>query len=190
MCRESLLLVNAQTYAQRNGRQLLSKVGLGRGTDGSVWRSTKPSAIKAIWERKNYEDEIECYRRLQAANVHNLCDFAVPRLFGFDNELKVIEMSIVQAPYLLDFGKVYLDRPPTDVYDQRQLAAAEAEAKALFGATWPDVSALLFTLRDRFGIWYVDPKPANIDCGVVNDPDWDKETGVDYSEYDDEAVEE
>ena len=36
------------------------------------------------------------------------------------------------------------------------------------------------------GIWYVDPKPANIDCGI-DDPDWDKEPELDYSQYEDEA---
>jgi hypothetical protein len=60
----------------------------------------------------------------------------------------VIEMSIVQAPYLLDFGKVYFDAPPSDVYDRAQLKIAESEAKALFGSDWPLVQQLLFALQN------------------------------------------
>jgi hypothetical protein len=98
-------------------------------------------------------------------------------------------MSIVQPPYLLDFGKVYFDAPPTNVYDNAQLKTAEAEARANFGSNWPTVSRLLYALQETVGIWYVDPKPANIDCGI-DDPDWDKEPELDYSQYEDELGEE
>ena len=47
-------------------------------------------------------------------------------------------MSIVQPPYLLDFGKVYFDRPPTEVYDD-PAQHLEADVKANFGAA-PAVS--------------------------------------------------
>jgi hypothetical protein len=188
MSDELQLFANAQAYAKGNGRRLSSKASLGRGTDGSVWQSTRPSAIKAIREKKTFDDELECYRRLQAAGIRQLCGLAVPWLFGADDSLRVIEISIVQPPYLLDFGKVYFAEPQ-DVYDRRKMAAAESEARALFGPKWQDVNDLLYTLRERFGIWYIDPKPANIDFGVVDDPDWDKEPGIDYSEYEQEADE-
>jgi len=181
MSDESELFSKAETYAKGIGHRLLSKDSLGRGTDGSVWRSTRPSAIKAVKDRKIFQDELECYRRFQAANMRKLCGFAIPWLFGADESLQVLEISIVQPPYLLDFGKVYFHEP-TGVYDQRQLAAAEADAKRLYGSQWPDVSHVLYVLRERFGIWYIDPKPNNIDCGV-DDPDWDKEVPLDYSEY-------
>jgi hypothetical protein len=81
----------------------------------------------------------------------------------------------------LDFGKVYFHEP-TDVYDRRQMATVESEGRRHYGNQWPNVAQLLGVLRERFGIWYIDPKPNNIDCGV-DDPDWEKEPPLDYSEY-------
>jgi hypothetical protein len=176
----------AESYAKDNGHRIVRKARLGGGTDGEVWRSTRPSAIKVVTNAKNYRDELESYRRLKQADIHNLCSFDIPRLFGWDDTLQVIEMSIVSPPYLLDFGKVYFDGPPIDVYDREQMQVGEAEAKSNFGANWPAVCQLLYALRERVGIWYVDPKPANIDCGI-DDPDWDKEPELDYSQYEDEA---
>jgi len=183
---ESLLLNNVLTYAKRNGRRVHSQERLGGGIDGSVWKSTIPSAIKAVRYLKIYQDERDSYLRLRKAGIHQLCGFAIPKLYGWDDALQVIEMSIVQSPYLLDFGKVYFDGPPIEIYDDRQLKLADIEAKKLFGQEWPTVLRVLRALREQVGIWYVDPKPANINLGY-DDPDWDKETGVDYSEYEDEA---
>lgn len=166
----------------------MRKARLGGGTDGEVWRSTRPAAIKAFLHVKNYRDELESYQRLQQAGLHRLCGFDIPRLSAWNDDLLVIEMSIVQPPYLLDFGKVYFDGPPTDVYDRERMNVGRAEAKANFGANWPAVAQALFALQERVGIWYVDPKPANIDCGI-DDPHWDREPDLDYSLYEDEATE-
>jgi hypothetical protein len=188
MSNESELVFKAESYAKDSGHRILRKARLGAGTDGEVWRSTRPSAIKVVVSAKNYEDELESYQRLKAAGIHRLCGFDIPRLFGWDDALQVIEMSIVQPPYLLDFGKVYFDRPPTDIYDD-PIKRLETDLKANFGSNAPLVSRLLYALRERTGIWYVDPKPANIDCGI-DDPDWDKEPELDYSQYEDEFSEE
>jgi hypothetical protein len=185
MLDDSELFVRADSYAKNNGHRIVRKARLGGGTDGEVWRSTRPSAIKVLMNAKNYRDELTCYRRFKALRIHNLCGFDIPRLFGWDHKLQVIEMSIVSPPYLLDFGKVYIDTPPTDVYDRERIRLGEAEAKANFGANWPAVSRLLYAHQEKVAIWYVDPKPANIDCGI-DDPDWDKEPELDYSQYEDE----
>jgi hypothetical protein len=189
MSEASESISRAETYAKHNRRRILRKERLGAGTDGEVWRSTRPSAIKVVLNEKNYRDELESYQRLKAAGIHELCGFAIPRLFGWNDALRVIELSIVKPPYLLDFGKVYFDGPPTDIYDKTQLKAAEAEARSHFGTNWPLVSKLLHALQEEVGTWYVDPKPANINYGI-DDPDWDKEPELDYSQYEDESNEE
>lgn len=185
---DSELLLRAEAYAKNNGRRIVRKARLGGGTDGEVWRSTRPSAIKVVLNLKNYQDELESYQRLKKADIHRLCGFDIPKLVGWDDSLQVIEMSIVQPPYLLDFGKVYFDAPPTHVYDRERMKVGEAEGKANFGPNWPVVSQVLYALQEKVGIWYVDPKPANIDCGI-DDPDWGKEPELDYSQYEDEVNE-
>jgi hypothetical protein len=189
MADEPGLYSRAKVYAQNNGCRIVRKARLGGGTDGEVWRSTRPSAIKVVIGTKNYRDELESYQRLKSANIYRLCGFAIPRLIGWDDSLKAIEMSIVEPPYLLDFGKVYFDGPPTSIYDEERLKVGHAEAKANFGSNWPAVAQLLYALQEKVGIWYVDPKPANIDCGI-DDPDWDKEPELDYSQYEDEQRDE
>jgi len=73
----------------------------------------------------------------------------------------VLEISIVQPPYLLDFGKVYIDSPPPYHSDKVLMNNWLAECRELFGGNWPVVQSLLYDLRN-LGIYYVDPKPANI----------------------------
>jgi hypothetical protein len=43
------LLERAELYAQSKGIEILSKERLGHGSDGSVWKTTRPSAVKALY---------------------------------------------------------------------------------------------------------------------------------------------
>ncbi len=106
-------------------------------------------------------DELECYRRFEAKGITCVNNLAVPHLVGFDSQWLIIEMSIVEPPYLLDFGKVYLDRPPPYWNDEEVMAGWMDECRELFGADYRALLSVLAKLRS-FGIWYVDPKPANI----------------------------
>ena len=114
----------------------MSTVEFGHGMEGSVWVSRRDSAIKIIRNRKNYADELEAYKRLQAGSVRQLCGFAVPWLLGSDDELQAIEMEIVQKPYLLDFGKVYFDGAQLRAYDPRDLQLDHNRSKALYNAAY------------------------------------------------------
>jgi hypothetical protein len=181
------LLKSAKDYADLNGTAIFSTVEFGHGMDGSVWVSKRDSAIKAIRNRKNYADELEAYRRLQRERVRELCGFAIPWLIGSDDKLQVIEMSIVQKPYLLDFGKVYFDGAEFSAYDASDLSRDRVFQKARYTSDdWSRVAMVLHALQSRFGIYYVDPRPSNIDCGNAekDDPEWDREPPLDYTEYD------
>jgi hypothetical protein len=78
--------------------------------------------------------------------------------------LKVIELEIVRPPFLLDFGKVYLDTPPPYWNDSEIMGHWHAEGKENFGARWSKVLSLIGMLQ-KYGIWYIDPKPGNIMFG-------------------------
>lgn len=164
MVDESLLLQKAEEYAKSKGIRIIRKDKLGFGSDGHVWPSSAKSAVKSLEREKNYRDEVECYRRLKAGGVTRIGMFNVPVLEGFCDRLLVIEMSIVQPPYLLDFGKVYLDRPPTHLYDEQMMANAMAEWRERFGSRWGKVAAAMHWLK-KYGIYYYDPRPANVSFG-------------------------
>lgn len=151
----------AATYCKLSGTRLIPNPALGHGTDGSVWRSTGKTAVKAFYYEKNYHDELECYKRLQNAEITQIKELAVPALEGSSLEFLVVEMSIVQPPYLLDFGKVYIDRPPPYASDAQCMSNWHAEVRDLFEDRASEVYIVLHILK-KLGIHYVDPKPANI----------------------------
>jgi hypothetical protein len=151
------LVKRAKLYA--TSQLVAIEDALGVGTDGAVWSTDVSSAIKVFSRAKNYATELESYRRLREAGVTDLLGFAVPELFGWDDELLVIEMSLVKPPYVLDFGKVYLDRPPD--FSQDVMSDWRAAQQELWGELWPTVRSILSRLRG-LGIYHMDPKPGNI----------------------------
>ena len=97
---------------------------------------------------------------------------------------------LFKRPYLLDFGKVHFDGDERRIFDDGQLSRERAAARTRYtAADWSRVAILLHTLESKYGIYYVDPRPTNIDCGASSkdDAEWDKEPELDYSEYEDEA---
>ncbi len=146
---------------------------LGSGTDGSVWLAigrvkvgeatiTEASAIKAFYRLNNFGRELGSYERLAEFQVENIRGLRVPQLMGFDEDLLIVQLSIVEPPRLLDFGKAYLNSPPD--YSPEVLADADEIGRELFENRWPDVQKVLAELAD-LGIYYHDTKPSNIDFG-------------------------
>ena len=152
---------------------------LGHGSDGAVWQTSRDTALKILEKAKNFQNELECYRRFQAANIRHIGQFAVPFLEGYDESLFAIEMTIVDAPYLLDFGKVYLDLPPPYYDDTQLMKDALAEWRERFGKDWRLVAAAIDVLKTDFGIYYIDPRPSNICTGREtddDDKDWQRDS--------------
>lgn len=100
--------------------------GLGYGVHGSVFVVQRQredglvrSAVKfhECWEPYCHERDV--YLRLREAGVFEIQGHAVPELLHHDDELWVLEMTIVKRPFVLDFGGAYLDRAPD--YDEEIL---------------------------------------------------------------------
>ena len=78
---------------------------------------------------------------------------------GYDDELWVIEMTIVSRPFVLDFAGAYLDQPPD--YSEEVLADWLAEKKEQFGSRWPEVQAIIRAL-ENYDIYMADVNPGNV----------------------------
>ena len=50
--------------------------------------------------------------RLKLARVEDILGFNVPQLLGHDDESSLIQMTVVERPFVLDFAGAYLDVPP------------------------------------------------------------------------------
>jgi hypothetical protein len=146
---DSILQQRAGEYARQLEIAIDFSRALGSGMDGSVWQTNRITAVKALERQHNYRQELECYRRFKAAGVNRVGRFAVPELVGHSDELQIIEMTIVARPFILDFAKVYLDRPPD--YTPEVLAEDEERNREIFEDRWQEVKSLLWALR-QYGI--------------------------------------
>ena len=154
-------LEQAQAYANSRDISLHREGPFGYGMDGTIWRTSRHSVVKSFEREKNFLDELECYQRFAAAGVDAIAGFAVPELLDFDCALMVIEIKIVRPPFLLDFGKVYIDAPPPYWDDAEIMGHWHEEGRENFGDRWKNVLSLIRQLEGH-GIYYVDPKPGNI----------------------------
>ncbi len=101
-------------YLTLYGHSEKIKEFLGEGTDGAVWASERGTAIKVYHHERGYFNERDAYERLAHLGVADQLDgFWIPTMRGFDDELMIVEMDIMQQrPYIIDFAKVKIDRPP------------------------------------------------------------------------------
>ena len=154
------LLPDAEAYAFRRGLELT--VRLGDGLDGNVWTvrgkgQRIPWAMKLQADARHYARERDCYERL--AGRDRIGIFNVPIFIRSDDEWKVIEMSIVDRPFLLDFAQACLDAAPDfpdEVWQERLKTWQEN-----YGDEWPQVQRALAELR-MIGIHYLDVHHGNI----------------------------
>ena len=147
-------------YAASRNISIASEEPLGAGQDGTVWLTSRETAIKALNRERNYLNERDSYRLLTERSIDRIGIFDVPKLVDTDDELWIVEMGVVSPPYFLDFGKAYVNRSPP--YTSEQLAESLYESEQLFEpADWPLVEAAVLDLK-LSGIHYLDIKPANI----------------------------
>lgn len=159
-------MLRAREYCKRNG--LLIGDSLGAGVHGNVFAvesqtEKRVSAIKVHAQQPYYWRERNVYLRLQAAEVTDIRGCAVPEMLGYDDELWVIEMTVVTRPFVLDFAGAYLDNPPD--FSAEIMADWRTEKAEQFGSRWPEVQAILGALEGH-GVFMVDVNPGNISFGA------------------------
>jgi hypothetical protein len=159
---EQILTQNAQLYAAQHQLRLAERLGF--GIHGIIFVAENNSqggktAIKAHRSREPYQRERDVYKRLNSVGVSEILGFNVPQMIRSDDELRVIEMTVVARPFVLDFAGACLDVPPE--FPEEVWAEWEAEKKEQFEARWPKVQAVLAALEE-LDIHMVDVSPSNI----------------------------
>lgn len=144
---------------------------LGYGIHGIVFladslleKETPPvrSAVKVHRQEPAYLRERDVYLRLRDRAITFVRECRVPQLLRYDDDLLVIEMTVVKRPFLLDFGGAYLDKAPD--FSEEVLADWRAEKQEQFESRWPEVQAILRAL-EAMGILMLDVNPGNISFG-------------------------
>ena len=100
----------ADAYAEKH--HIVNGKKLGFGWDGTVYSTSRQSAIKVFRHERLFQRERDVYQRLTERHVIRILGFDVPQLVGFDDEHWLVEMSIVSPPFVLDFAGAYLDQKP------------------------------------------------------------------------------
>ncbi len=126
---------------------------LGEGTDGAVWLTQHRTAVKAFFSERQFKAELGCFLRLEKHQVTSIFGYAIPRLIDADQTLLVIEMTTVEPPYLLDFGKAYLDLKPE--YTSHQWSDLYNRVRQIYGDRYEEVMRVVTGLQ-QYGIYYYD----------------------------------
>lgn len=159
---EAAFIQNALAYASRHRLQLAERLGF--GIHGIIHVAENKSAggqtaVKAHRELEPYLRERAVYEHLQQAGVREILGFNVPQFIRADDNLRVIEMTIVMRPFVLDFAGAYLGGPPD--FPDEIWAEWETAKREQFDVRWPKVGAVLAALEE-LDIYMVDVSPSNI----------------------------
>jgi hypothetical protein len=163
------LVRRAREYAQQH--ELLLGHELGAGVHGIVFatesqaenaESALRSAIKVYQRQPDFARERDVYFRLQELGIAMIRNCRVPQLLGHDDNLLVLEMTIVKRPFVLDFAGAYLDEAPD--FSDEVMADWRAEKQEQFEGHWSEVQAILREL-EAYGIYMLDINPGNISFG-------------------------
>src|SRR5438477_2910722 len=109
----------AKEYVQRQGRVLSQE--LGHGVHGIVFltrsqrgkkKTPAQAALKVHRHEADYRRERDVYLRLKERGISTIRGCHVPKLLGFDDDLLIIEMTVVTRPFVLDFAGASIDKAP------------------------------------------------------------------------------
>ncbi len=156
------LFQRAQLYCVQRGMAIVEQLGF--GVHGNVFAVENQirggsSAIKVHERQQAYCRERDVYLHLERSGLKEVHGCAVPEMLAYDDQLWVIEMTIVTRPFVLDFAGAYLGWPPD--FSDDVLADWRAEKQEQFGPRWPEVQAILREL-EAYGVFMVDVNPGNV----------------------------
>ena len=111
--------------------------------------------------RPLFERERDAYLRLRERDPGRILGFDVPKLISFDNDLWIVEMTIVAPPCVLDFAGAYLDEDPLAKYSPEEIDDWMAEKVEQFGENWPIARKIMLEFR-KLGIYLSDVNNGNL----------------------------
>ena len=159
---DEFFIQRSRTYATQHRLTLAERLGFGiHGTVHAAMSNVKPgkTAVKGFREIDPYLRERHAYERLREASIAKISGFNVPQLIRFDDNLWVVEITIVTRPFVLDFAGSYLDMPPE--FSDEIWEEWESEKMEQFENRWPIVQSLLGEL-ENLGIHLLDVSPSNV----------------------------
>lgn len=145
----------AERYAKSKNLTIENTFGFGK--DGVVVQSSRRTAIKAFYHEEPYQYELEVYEYLRRWNIRNAAEFSIPMLVDSSESLRIIEMTTVTPPYILDFTEAMIDRE----FERSDEWLEQMEE--IFEDDWKRVRIAIWQLEEH-GVYLGDVHPRNICC--------------------------
>ena len=141
---------------------------LGNGKDGRVLRTQYATAVKFFHDQTVYRRELRAYQILRDVGIDQINGFQIPRLIWHDDALRAIEMTVVQAPFVLDFASAYTTEEYERLeFSQEVLDERETHWAEIFGDRWPAVQLLRAAFTRETGLILLDLSLNNIKFAEV-----------------------
>ena len=132
---------------------------LGWGISGFVYLSPDSrTAVKVHRGEAGFIRELEVYRILRKLGITQLHGLNVPKLRGVSINARLIQMDVVNKPYLLDFAGV-LYEPPDYPLDKMELWHQDI---ARYYGPNAHVAYAVYNTLAGYGLYYVDIRPSNL----------------------------
>ena len=147
---------NARRYAKM--KSLTTEKVFGYGQEGYVLQTNKMTAVKAFYFPQHYRQELEVYQYLKLWRITEVAGFHIRQLISHVDQLKIIEMTVVAAPFIVDFVGARIDLP----FDRDD--GWLANTMDLFEKDWDRVKFAIWEL-EKHGVYLSDIHPGNIRCG-------------------------
>jgi len=136
---------------------------LGNGKDGSVFKTSQRSAVKFLNDDELYRRELRAYDILRLFKISDINGFQIPQLLRNDDELRAIEMTVVQPPFILDFASAYTRQEyKRFAFTQEVLDEREQHWLEIFEDRWPIVRQLRDEFERHTGLILLDLSLNNI----------------------------
>jgi hypothetical protein len=158
----------AEAVAREYTRAGTLRKALGSGQEGFVYPTENATAIKIFTYREKFERELAAYRRLHKCDVYDVLGVAIPRPIRFSMRLLVIEMTMVQPPFLLDFAGSTLDDPIE--FEQGVEEEWWDRVRQDFEGRFELARDVFYALQHRTGIYYYDLAPRNLNLDNYDPP--------------------
>lgn len=148
-------------FQRLTNQTLYHYLGPGPGQDGFVLKTSHLTAAKFFDRGDRYRRERDVYRILSSKHIDLIADHNVPQLIREYDDIRVLELTIVEPPFVLDFAgakrwREIHDFPP-EVMDEHHQHLEE-----LFGPRWTDALHVAEMFRLATGYTLLDIHPGNI----------------------------
>ena len=148
-------------FATKYQVSFLGYLGTGQGQDGVVLDTDLYTAVKFFDSAARFNRELEVYLPLRELGIRQIGGHWVPLFIRSDEELKTIEMSIVDRPFVLDFAGAKQEYEVPD-FEEHVMEEHYAHLRQLFDDRWTDALHVAEAFRQLTGFVLLDIHPGNI----------------------------